>query len=238
MKSSSKRTDSRTDRGADQRKPASGKAGLANQVAAPVRSAPHRIRIIGGQWKRTPIAVVENLQLRPTPDRVRETLFNWIGPSVVGCQALDLFAGTGALGFEAASRGARQVSVVERDARVMLAIRALKERLSADMIELLSSDAQSAIEQLRRQNRRFELIFLDPPFRQDWIPKITAGLGPVLADSARIYMESEQPVSIAEVQQWLPSHVVTGVKNDQAGQVYYHLFTIESAASADSTLDS
>ncbi len=187
----------------------------------------HKIRIIGGRWKRTPIAVIDRTGLRPTPDRVRETLFNWIGPAVIGSAVLDLFAGTGALGFEAASRGAAEVTLVERDAPVMLAIRSLKDRLSADMITLLQTDAQSALDQAQWQHKRFDLVLLDPPFGEDWLPRVVSRLGAVLASTARIYVESETAIAAERFSGWLAGYVLTSVRSDRAGQVYYHLFCVE-----------
>ena len=135
-----------------------------NQASKHPIGGPQKIRIIGGRWKRTLELTprFDSLGLRPTPDRVRETLFNWIGPAVIGTRVLDLFAGTGALGFEAASRGAAEVTVVERDARVMAGIRSLQDRLKADEITLLAVDAQSAIDQAQWQKKLFDLVLLRP----------------------------------------------------------------------------
>jgi 16S rRNA (guanine966-N2)-methyltransferase len=187
----------------------------------------HKVRIIGGQWKRTPITVIDRPGLRPTPDRVRETLFNWIGPAVLGSKVLDLFAGTGALGFEAASRGAASVTLVERDARVIQGIQSLKDRLQADMIIVQHSDAQTALDQAQWQKQRFDLVLLDPPFGEGWHEKILLRLAAVLASTARIYIEAEAAIEGDQVQAWLPSHVLTSVRSDRAGQVYYHLFCVE-----------
>ncbi len=195
------------------------------------KSGPQKIRIIGGRWKRTPIAVIDSPGLRPTPDRVRETLFNWIGPAVIGMRVLDLFAGTGALGFESASRGAAAVTMVERDARVMAGIRSLQERLKANEITLLAADAHSAIDQAQWQKKSFDLVLLDPPFGQDWLPKIVPGLSAVLANAARIYVESESAIGPEQLLAWLPEHVLTSVRADRAGQVYYHLFCVEKRPS-------
>jgi 16S rRNA (guanine966-N2)-methyltransferase len=195
--------------------------------ALPGKVAAHKIRIIGGQWKRTPMAVIDRTGLRPTPDRVRETLFNWIGPDVIGSAVLDLFAGTGALGFEAASRGAAEVTLVERDAAVMLAIRSLKDRLSADLITLLQTDAQSALDQAQWQHKRFDLVLLDPPFGEDWLPRVVPRLGAVLASTAQIYVESETAITAERFSGWLAGYVLTSVRSDRAGQVYYHLFCVE-----------
>lgn len=122
----------------------------------------HEIRLIGGQWKRTRIAVPERPGLRPTPDRVRETLFNWLGQDLSGWRCLDAFAGTGALGFEAASRGAREVLLVERDAALIERLLALKARLGADAVHIRRGDGVAALRAL--VPRSLDLILLDPPF--------------------------------------------------------------------------
>ena len=100
-----------------------------------------KVRIIGGAWKRTLLPVLDRPGLRPTPDRVRETLFNWLGNRLEGWRCLDLYAGSGALGFEAASRGAARVVMVERDARIVESLRSVKERLAAETVELAQADA-------------------------------------------------------------------------------------------------
>src|SRR6187431_320127 len=97
----------------------------------PVARAVHEVRIIGGLWKRTKLAVADKPGLRPTPDRVRETLFNWLGQDLDGWRCIDAFAGTGALGFEAASRGAAQVLLVEQDPQLVDQLRSMQARLSA-----------------------------------------------------------------------------------------------------------
>ena len=106
---------------------------------------PHQIRLIGGQWKRTRLGVPGMPGLRPTPDRVRETLFNWLGQDLAGWRALDAFAGTGALGLEAASRGAQSVLLVEQDARLAAALRQHQQRLSASAVQVLRGDGVAAL---------------------------------------------------------------------------------------------
>jgi 16S rRNA (guanine966-N2)-methyltransferase len=123
---------------------------------------PHTIRIIGGNWKRTPLPVLDLDGLRPTPDRVRETLFNWLGQDLDGLRCLDLFAGSGALGFEAASRGASRVLMVERNSRAAAQLRANLERLNARNIEIAEADALRLAAGLPPES--FDVIFIDPPF--------------------------------------------------------------------------
>ena len=123
---------------------------------------PREVRIIGGQWKRSKLPVADSPGLRPTPDRVRETLFNWLGQDLSGWRCLDAFAGSGALGFEAASRGAAEVVLVERDPRIVRSLRESQQRLQATALRVEAADALAV---LRRANpQSFELVFIDPPF--------------------------------------------------------------------------
>src|SRR6201996_3553045 len=126
---------------------------------------PHTIRIIGGDWKRTPLPVLDLDGLRPTPDRVRETLFNWLGQRLDGQRCLDLFAGSGALGFEAASRGAARVLMVERHGKAAGQLRANQARLAPNNIEIAEADALRLAASLAPGS--FEVVFLDPPFDSD-----------------------------------------------------------------------
>ncbi len=134
----------------------------AQRAPAAGRGKPHTIRIIGGDWKRTPLPVLDLDGLRPTPDRVRETLFNWLGQDLEGRRCLDLFAGSGALGFEAASRGAASVVMVERHPRAAQQLRALKDKLAARAIEIAEADALRIAAGLAP--RSFDVVFVDPPF--------------------------------------------------------------------------
>ena len=191
--------------------------------------APAQIRIIGGLWKRTPIRVVQAEGLRPTPDRVRETLFNWIGDRVTGAVCLDLFSGTGALGFEAASRGAARVCLVETAKAAQQQHLALKTRLNASQIELCASDALGALARYARKGERFDLVFLDPPFGKQWLGKILPLLPAVLAPEALIYLESDSefiPESVpgSENATRTPRWQVN--KAAKAGQVHYHLLQL------------
>jgi len=124
-------------------------------------AVPGRLRIIAGRWRGRRLTVPALPGLRPTPDRVRETLFNWLGPRVEGARCLDLFAGTGALGFEAASRGAAQVVMVEQASRAVAQLRSHAAALLADVVEVVDREALSW---LGGRFRRFDIVFLDPPF--------------------------------------------------------------------------
>jgi 16S rRNA (guanine966-N2)-methyltransferase len=187
------------------------------------RSAPpSRVRIIGGLWKRSPLAVVDLPGLRPTPDRVRETLFNWLGHDLSGWRCLDLYAGSGALGFEAASRGADRVVLVERDARAADGLRAAKARLKADAIEVVQGDA---VAWLARSGEQFDLVFLDPPFDGAELARALPRIAPVLAPGAALYVESPTPLTPDAP----PLDAVPGLqahRADKAGQVHYHLLLL------------
>lgn len=176
-----------------------------------------QLRIIGGRWRRRKLSFPDVPGIRPTPDRVRETLFNWLIPVIEGARCLDLFAGSGALGLEALSRGASAVVMVDQDARVIGALRAHLQLLQADGARVVQA---GAMDFLQGEAMPFDIVFLDPPFKQSLIPKIL----PVLATSAwlaagaRVYMESEARISEADLPAgWVLTH------SKQAGQVHYHL---------------
>lgn len=180
---------------------------------------PAKVRIVGGDWKRTPIPVLDRPGLRPTPDRVRETVFNWLGQRLDGWRCLDLFAGTGALGFEAASRGAARVVLVERDARAAAALRAVGERLKAEHVEVVQADALAWLASARD---RFDLVFLDPPFDSGLLARALPLAAERIEGSGAIYVEADrllQPdvAPLAALPGW---HVH---RADKAGQVHYHL---------------
>lgn len=175
------------------------------------------IRIVGGQYRRTPIVVPDVETLRPTPDRVRETLFNWLnhlwGGEFADKQVLDLFAGSGALGFEAASRGVAHVQMVERDKTAASALRTLRDKLKADMIRIHVGDAMQVAE--RMDASRFDLILLDPPFGQGWLPRLWPILPGILAEGGLVYVEAESPIEAPAGFEIL--------RQDKAGAVHYHL---------------
>ncbi len=178
------------------------------------------IRIVAGQYRSTPIEVIEAQGLRPTPDRVRETLFNWLNYFWSGQfkdkQVLDLFAGSGALGFEAASRGVAHVQMVENNPRAVATLRALRDKLHADMVRIHVGDAAVVLERLEAS--KFDLIFLDPPFGADWISKLWPVLPNLLEPNGLVYIEAENTVSCPEGS--------TLLRQDRAGAVHYHLFQI------------
>ncbi|MGH8633463.1 MAG: 16S rRNA (guanine(966)-N(2))-methyltransferase RsmD [Burkholderiales bacterium] len=147
----------------------------------------NQVRIIGGAWRSRLVSFPSRQDLRPTPDRVRETLFNWLGQDLTGKTCLDLFAGSGALGFEAASRGARRVVMVERDPVVLRALTASRAALDAAVVELKRADA---LEFLRADDGVYDVVFVDPPFRSDLWPRVTPLLPRLLAPEALVYHES------------------------------------------------
>ncbi|HEY5897000.1 MAG TPA: 16S rRNA (guanine(966)-N(2))-methyltransferase RsmD [Burkholderiales bacterium] len=169
--------------------------------------------MIAGAFRGRRIKVAARPGLRPTPDRVRETLFNWLGQWLDGQRCLDLFAGSGALGFEAASRGAARVVMVENDAAAFDALEAARAMIGARSVELVHGDA---IAYLDATQERFDVVFLDPPFRQNALPAVLPRLEQRLNRGARIYIESAAPIEPAAG--WLER------KRSRAGQVSYQLF--------------
>jgi len=147
----------------------------------------NRVRIIGGAWRSRIVTFPPRPALRPTPDRVRETLFNWLGQDLTGKACLDLFAGSGALGFEAASRGARRVVMVERDPVVFRALTASRATLDAAVVELKRADA---LEFLSADGNVYDVVFVDPPYRSGLWPRVAPLLPPHLAPEALVYLET------------------------------------------------
>jgi len=145
------------------------------------------VRIIGGQWKRTPLPVPDLPGLRPTPARVRETLFNWLGQDLSGWRCLDAFAGTGALGFECASRGAARVLLCEQEPRLVGPLRTLARKLEATAVEVQRADGISA---LRAAPAAWDLVLLDPPFESDLFDAALKAAAMALAPSGRVYLEA------------------------------------------------
>lgn len=199
---------------------------------------PSTVRIIGGRWKRTALHVAGLPDLRPTPDRVRETVFNWLthqfGGSLEGISVLDLFAGSGAMGFEAASRGAARVVLVDRNAAAVAALIDAKERLKADAIEVIRSDALAAARSYRRSDAKtesqvdsgseetaggFDLVFVDPPYRQQWLERVLPLAPRLLSRHGIVYAEAEAPLDATTVN----TFGLELVRADKAGQVFYHL---------------
>jgi 16S rRNA (guanine966-N2)-methyltransferase len=178
-----------------------------------VDSSKGKVRIIGGQYRGRRIAVPDKPDLRPTPDRVRETLFNWLGQDLSGRACLDLFAGSGALGFEAASRNAARVVMVENDRAALAGLERTKALIGAPMVQIMRDDA---FRYLRGGGERFDVVFLDPPFRQNALPAVLERLEPRLAADARVYIEAGTACTLGG--RWRE------LKSARAGQVSYQLF--------------
>jgi 16S rRNA (guanine(966)-N(2))-methyltransferase RsmD len=170
------------------------------------------VRIIAGEHRGRRIPVAPRPGLRPTPDRVRETLFNWLGQWLDGLACLDLFAGTGALGFEAASRGALRVVLVESDRIAVDALKQARDALGVRQVEVVHDDAQAFVS---RMTERFDIVFLDPPFRQNALRPLLEALETRLSPRARVYVEAEQPLEAAAP--W------SELRRARAGQVSYQL---------------
>lgn len=177
----------------------------------------HEVRIIGGQFKRSKLQVADKPGLRPTPDRVRETLFNWLGQDLSGWRCLDAFAGTGALGFEAASRGAAQVLLIEQDAALVLQLKRVQAQLQADAVQVVRGDAVAALRHAPAGS--LELIFLDPPFDSEFFEAAVQAAVPALAAAGFLYLEAPRRWSDEQLQAMgLQLH-----RHLKAGMVHAHL---------------
>ncbi len=207
----------------------------AKPAKVPVHRAPppQQVRIIGGAWKRTPLPVLDALGLRPTPDRVRETVFNWINHLWDGEWAestcLDLFAGSGALGFEAASRGAKAVTMIDSHTPVVRQLEAIKTKLKADNVQVLRADAVASAQNFALRGQRFKLVFLDPPYQQEFLSKTLPLCAGLLEEGGLVYAEAGaelpfEPQDGSPVPDWLAPW--EKVRADKAGVVFYHLLRL------------
>jgi len=186
----------------------------------------NRVRIIGGEWRRRWLQFPAAQGLRPTPSRVRETLFNWLGQDLTGLGCLDLFAGSGALGFEAASRGAHQVVMLERDRCIVESLRASARRLPAGApgtgtVEVVRADA---LEFLGQDTRRFDVVFIDPPYafweQRHPFDALLAGVAGRVMRGASVYLESPEFPELPRG--W------RSLKRGRAGAVHYQLLELEA----------
>lgn len=188
-------------------------------------AAPRQVRIIGGQWKRTPLPVLEAEGLRPTPDRVRETVFNWLGHLLdrdwEHARCLDLFAGTGALGFEAASRGAAEVFMVENNPTALRQLDATRDKLKASQVQFKRGDAFALAQNLADSGARFQVIFLDPPYHQNWLARMLPLCERLLVPGGLVYAESETSLDGDAPPDWMTGWSL--VRADRAGMVHYGL---------------
>ncbi|MCM5678706.1 16S rRNA (guanine(966)-N(2))-methyltransferase RsmD [Schlegelella sp. S2-27] len=186
--------------------------------ARPPRSQlPREVRIIGGQWKRTKLPVADRPGLRPTLDRVRETLFNWLGQDLSGWHCLDAYAGTGALGFEAASRGAAEVVLLEHDAALVHQLQALKAKLAAASVRIERVDALAWMR--RAPAARFDLVLLDPPFAAGLLEPALREAIRLLAPEAFVYLEAGAAPDPA----LLDALGLQAYRAGRAGSVHFHL---------------
>jgi 16S rRNA (guanine(966)-N(2))-methyltransferase RsmD len=173
----------------------------------------NRVRIIGGTWRGRRIAFPSVEGLRPTPDRVRETVFNWLGQDLTGKRCLDLYAGTGALALEALSRGAALAVAIDRSPALIDSLRATANMLGASALEARVGDARRF---LAIEARMFDVIFVDPPFREDPWPWLLPACALHLASGGFLYAEAGKALS--------PPESLVAWRSDKAGQVHYHLF--------------
>lgn len=187
------------------------------QPTRPSVAQGHEVRIIGGQWKRTKLAVADKPGLRPTPDRVRETLFNWLGQDLTGWRCIDAFAGTGALGFEAASRGAKEVRLIEQDTALVLQLKRIQTQLQASATQIVRGDALAALKQLDPAS--MDAVFLDPPFDSALFEAALQAAGRAVAPDGFVYLEA--PVSWSDSQ--LQSAGLQVHRHLKAGAVHAHL---------------
>lgn len=178
--------------------------------------SPHEVRLIGGSLKRSKLPVADRPGLRPTPDRVRETLFNWLGQDLTGWRVLDAFAGSGVLGFEAASRGALEVLLLERDPVLARSLQASQARLQATALRVEAADALAWM--ARCAPARFDLVLLDPPFDAGLQAPALAAAAPLLAGDGLLYLES--PGALAT--ESMPAGFAL-LRQGRAGAVHYHL---------------
>jgi 16S rRNA (guanine966-N2)-methyltransferase len=175
-----------------------------------------QVRIIGGKWRGRKLSVVDAAGLRPTPDRVRETLFNWLARDCQRASVLDCFAGSGVLGFEALSRGAVRLVALEQHPRAIANLQLQAERFATSAIEILSGDALDSINQLRQ---KFDIVFIDPPYAE---PQLRTQVFRLLEErhclqsGARVYFEWPGHESFD-----LPSPSLQWLKRKSAGQVNY-----------------
>ncbi|GAB1269698.1 16S rRNA (guanine(966)-N(2))-methyltransferase RsmD [Aurantivibrio infirmus] len=184
----------------------------------------NQLRIIGGKWRGRKLDFPKIEGLRPTGDRIRETLFNWLAAEIPGANCLDLFSGSGALGFEALSRGASKAVMIEHSAKAYQLLCAHRERLNAENAEIIHTTAEQWLLQANHEFQNgqdyFDLVFIDPPFQLNWLERNSA----LLADSklfhpgSLIYLEQGSDQGLKLPPKWRP------IKQKQAGQVAYGLY--------------
>ena len=192
---------------------------MKKKPAAAGQALAHEIRIIGGLWKRTRLKVADKPGLRPTPDRVRETLFNWLGQDLTGWRCMDVFAGTGALGFEAASRGAAEVRMVEQNSALVDQLKQVQIQLQASAVQIARGDGVAVLKALN--DASLDLVFLDPPFDSALHEAALLAAGRAIGPLGFVYLEAptqwtDQSLQVARLK--LHRHL-------KAGAVHAHLLT-------------
>ncbi len=190
----------------------------------PRPTPPGEIRIVGGLYKRSKIAVPDKPGLRPTPDRVRETLFNWLGQDLSGWPCVDAFAGTGALGLEAASRGAAQVRMAEQDAELVRRLQALQHKLGAAQVQLERGDGLALLRRLAPRSQ--QLILLDPPFQSPLFQPALEAAARAVAEPGFVYLEAPE----AWTAERLAPLGLSLFRQGRAGAVHYHLLSVQPPA--------
>ena len=187
------------------------------KARAPASPLANEVRVIGGAWKRSKLPVADRRGLRPTPDRVRVTLFNWLGQTLDGWRCVDAFAGSGALGFEAASRGAAEVVLVERDAALVASLVTTRQRLHAETVRIERADALQWMG--RAAPGAFDVVFLDPPFDSPLLAPALAGAARIVADGGFVYAEGPAPIDPAA----LAALGLEPWRSGRAGAVHFEL---------------
>jgi len=182
----------------------------------------HEVRIIGGLYKRTKLPVADKPGLRPTPDRVRETLFNWLGQDLQGWHCLDAFAGTGVLGFECASRGATEVRLVELDAALVAQLKRIQTQLNTEGVQIVRGDGVAVLRQ--QAPASLDLVLIDPPFDSDLFDAAVAAAALAVKNTGFIYLEAPTPWTDERLQP-LGLHLYRHLK---AGAVHAHLLVRDS----------
>lgn len=187
----------------------------------------NKLRIIGGQWRGRKLNFPDAPGLRPTPDRVRETLFNWLHTRIAGSHCLDLFAGSGALGFEALSRDAKHVTMIDNNREVIATLEKNITLLGADNVKLLNADVSKLLAQVNSLEQTFDIVFLDPPYHQDLITVCCEALedNGFLAPVSYLYMEAEFRI-LTDI---LPE-TFSVMRSKKAGNVNFHLIKREKRA--------
>lgn len=175
------------------------------------------MRIGGGEWRSRLLKFPDAVGLRPTPDRVRQTVFNWLGQELNDLICLDLFAGTGVMGFEALSRGAKQVVLIEKSPIAFQALMHNKILIKADTAQIIQTDAQLF---LAKNQQKFDVVFCDPPYHLQLLDKILPSLNQHLSTNGLVYVEAEYSLLTVEG--------FDVIKHGKAGSVHYHLLKLSS----------